>query len=147
MAPLTPSEWALVVLGAARQPMSPVQVQKALFLLRERLLVPAGREDESYAFHAYDYGPYCGEIFGDLFTMSTNGLVTVLVPEGRSYRVYEATAAGRAKATSVSSGLDAAAREYVQNLVEWVQRQSFADLLRTVYAAFPAMAEKSVFRR
>jgi uncharacterized protein YwgA len=89
---MVPKDWTLLVIAAAAgNAVSPVQLQKALFVLGDKLELPAG---ERYLFEPYDYGPFCKAIYSDAESLESKGLV--LVEHGGRFRHYFATAAGLA---------------------------------------------------
>lgn len=140
-------DWTLLVIAAAKgKTLSPVQLQKSLFLIGEK--VPARHlklgKKEFYQFEPYDYGPFTSQIYSDAEELECVGLVHI--SQSAPYREYRATPAGLKKAQDLREGLDEKTKQYVGKLVAWIRSLSFVDLLKTVYAAYPDMAVKSVFK-
>ena len=144
---MTPKDWTLLVIAeAGEQPVQPVQLQKALFLisrnLRRRDLTTSG----FYAFTPYDYGPFCSTIYSDAEELETEGLVFISRPPESRYRTYRATEAGLQRASGLKSELSAQATTYLTRVVEFVQKHSFNELVSAIYKAYPDMKANSVFQ-
>jgi hypothetical protein len=70
------TDWTLLALAAANgQPLSPVQLQKSLFLLERHF--PAALGGESYSFTPHDYGPFSQAAHADVEGLSQAGLAQV----------------------------------------------------------------------
>lgn len=139
---MRPKDWTLLVIAAADgREVSPVQLQKALFLLARRLPLPA---ESSYQFDAYDYGPFCQTIYSDAEALAREGLVAI--EHGLPYRRYMATPAGREEAGRLRAQLDTRASNYLDEVASFVRRLSFKQLVEAIYAEFPEMRENSVYR-
>lgn len=143
---MTRKDWTLLVIAAAGGPVSPVQLQKILFLLSENLGPERLRVERFYDFQPYDYGPFDGEIYSDAESLEAEGLVTIEVPLNQRYREYCATPAGHELAQTYRLRLDAAVREYLTHVVTWVRSLSFNALVQAIYKKYPRMATNSVFR-
>jgi hypothetical protein len=143
---VTRKDWTLLVITAAGgRPVSPVQLQKALFLLGENLDPDQlGVETGFYEFEPYDYGPFDGAIYNDAETLEVEGLVTI--EANRRFREYCATPAGLEVGMALRRRLDPAAPEYLDRLVGWVRSLTFNALVQAIYRKYPAMAANSVFR-
>jgi hypothetical protein len=134
-------DWTLLVIAAADgRALSPVQLQKVLFLLGKDLGLDGGGY---YNFHAYDYGPFDVDVYRDAERLAARGLVTI---EHGAYKTFTITGAGKAKAAEVGVALNEPARGFVRELVAWALRQSFQDIVKAVYRRFPEMRQNSVFR-
>jgi uncharacterized protein YwgA len=139
-------DWTLLVIAAGRRPLSPVQLQKSLFLISAELSARQRRCESFYKFRPYDYGPFSSEIYRDAELLQTAGLITIEVEPGRRIRSYQASEAGFKRSRSLLSTLDVIARDYLQQVVNWVQSQPFESLVRAIYKAYPKMAANSIFR-
>ena len=142
---LTRQDWLLLTLS--RSPdgaMSPVQLQKALFLFGQEVGGSVGTR--FYSFVPYDYGPFDAAIYVDLRRMMHEGHVGAEWSPGRSWKNYTLTGPGRKAAHMLESEADARLVEFLGRIVVWVRGRSFSDLLRSVYAAYPEFAVNSVFR-
>jgi hypothetical protein len=143
--PLTPGEWAMLVIAAAEgQPMTPVQLQKALFVVGKNLDLGNG----FYRFEPYDYGPFCKQIYADAEGLERAGLVRITTPQGPwEYKEYLATADGLQRAKELRARLTPKQRDYVGRVVGWVRGRSFKELVTAIYEAYPEMAANSVFKQ
>jgi len=144
---MNPKDWTLLIIAAARnKALQPVQLQKALFLLGKALSSSQLRADRFYPFQAYDYGPFCSEIYFDAERLRDEGLVQIDRPIPSSYRVYSATEQGSAAAARLRAALDPKVASYLDETVAWVTSLSFRQLITWVYRQFPEMRVNSVFQ-
>ena len=142
---LTRQDWLLLAL--AKSPggtMSPVQVQKALFLFGQEVGGSLGTQ--FYSFEPYDYGPFDAAIYVDLRRMTSLGHVRGEWSPGRGWKNYTITGPGREAARELESDADARLAAFLERIVAWVRARSFSELLRSVYAAYPEFAVNSMFR-
>ena len=143
---LTRRDWLLLALSKAPGGVvSPVQIQKALFLFGQEVGGMIGTN--FYSFVPYDYGPFDAAVYDDLRRMSTAGQVREDWDAGRIWKSYTITMAGRQVALALEKDADARLTEFLERIVVWVKGRSFSELLRSVYAAYPEFAVNSVFRR
>jgi hypothetical protein len=135
----------LAILAAADgRPFTPVQLQKAAFLVAknlERIFDPSSR----YAFAPYDYGPFDSNVYGEAETLARLGLVSISAEPGR-YRQYVATDTGVKLGRQLLDRLQADDRRYVKDVASWVLRLSFGQLVKSIYTAYPDMRANSIFR-
>ena len=137
-------EFLLLALASASDGrLSPVQIQKAMFLLKQEASQYV--EPDFYDFVPYNYGPFDSSIYDDLDALAGSGLVTIDQPQGRSWAMYTITGTGLQKADHVRGSVAPAIRDYTQNVVSWIKAQSFAGLLRSIYSKYPSFAVNSVF--
>ena len=142
---LTRQDWLLLALSKSPDGrMSPVQIQKALFLFGQEAGGLIGTK--FYSFKPYDYGPFDAAIYDDLRRMKNEGHVGEEWKPGRSWKNYMITESGRDLALGLDKDGERRLTEFLGRLVEWVKARSFSDLLRSVYAAYPGFAVNSVFR-
>lgn len=135
------SDWTLLALAAAKgRPLSPVQLQKVLFLLGKKGKV----KGEFYAFSPYNFGPFSADIYKDAEALAAQGLAQIDRNEpGRPWALYSATPEGLEQAATVK--VDDGTRAYVQALVDWAKRLSFQQLVSAVYREFPEQRANSIF--
>ena len=142
---LTRQDWLLLALSkSSGGAMSPVQIQKAMFLFGQEARDRVGRD--FYSFQPYDYGPFDAAIYADLRRMTSLGHVRGEWNPDRSWKTWTITAPGRHAALALENDADARLNDYLGRVVTWVGGKSFAELLRSVYAAYPEFAVNSVFR-
>ena len=86
---MTPKDWTLLAIAAAQsKPLQPVHLQESLFLLSENFTRSQLQVDQLYTFRAYDYGPFCSDVYVDAEALCGEGLVRVDRPSGVSYQLY-----------------------------------------------------------
>ena len=142
---LARQHWLLIALSKSPDGvMSPVQIQKSLFVFGQEAGDSIGAE--FYSFQPYDYGPFDAAIYTDLRRMMSEGHVRRQRSIGRSWKGYAITDTGRTAALILERDADVRLAEFLQRIVEWVGGRSFSDLLRSIYAAYPEFAVNSVFR-
>ena len=143
------SDWTLLVLKSGGESgLSPVQLQKSLFLLKENLgNCLAGFDLENYyQFVPYNYGPFDVTVYDDAQALANDGLAEILEVPGRRYRQYRISSEGMKLALQREKELRREVVEYIGNLVGWVKNQTFQSLLRTIYRLYPSYRENSVFQ-
>lgn len=138
-------DWLLLVLASTEKALTPVQLQKSLFLLEKTL--PDGLLAEGYyEFVPYDYGPFDSAIYQDADMLANQQLVSIVPsPTGR-WREYSIGRVGLHRIGQVQSELPETVRDYVRQLVEWVQTKSFSQLVRYIYDRYPEYKVNSVFQ-
>ncbi len=142
---LARQDWLLLALSKSPGgAMTPVQIQKAMFLFGQEAGDRAG--PGFYSFQPYDYGPFDAAIYADLRQMASLGHVRGEWNPDRSWKTWTITASGRSAMRARESGANPRLAEYLGRVVTWVGGKSFPELLRSVYAAYPQFAVNSVFR-
>lgn len=139
-------ELLLVILASANGlPFTPVQVQKAVFLVTKN--APSIIDDgEPYEFSSYDYGPFDSSVYVEAGALEKHGLaVTIPSAHGR-WKEYAATADGCVKSSAISANINPAVRKYIDEVVLWVRKQSFASLVKSIYEMYPEMKQNSIFK-
>lgn len=134
----------LVIACAEGDGLSPVQLQKTLFLIGESGV--AGLPSENYEFVPYSYGPFNLEVYEDVGSLVDEGMVASAEVPGRDWSKYVVTSTGLEYIKTIEAEIGAALHQYVQEVVDWVKRQSFSGLLRAIYAKYPQYRENSVFQ-
>ncbi len=139
---MTRQDWLLLMLAAAgRKPLSPLQLQKSLFLVGYDLAKLVG--PDFYTFRPFDYGPFDATVYRDAEEQAAQGLVTI-----RSHpvtrRVFSLTMRGMTRARALEPGLPTEAARHCRYIVQWAQSQTFQELTQAIYEHFPAYAERSV---
>lgn len=135
------SETVLGILASAKGlPLTPVQLQKAAFLLDRNGLA------EGFHFVPYDYGPFDRAVYDEAAALAHDGLATVNPAQWGRWNVYSATPEGVDAGESLLENLPAQHAAYVRNVVEWVRKQSFASLVKSIYQQYPEMRANSVFQ-
>jgi len=138
-------DWALLAIAAARgDALTPVQLQKSLFLLGQEFPTVVG--GGYYKFAPYNYGPFDRDVYVDAEVLATEGLVALQNSPGQTWVEYRATQEGLGKAEQLRRPLDANVAQYITDVVAWTRGLSFQSLVRAIYAKYPHFRENSVFR-
>jgi uncharacterized protein YwgA len=139
-----PIDWLLIYCAFQGAPdgLDPVRLQKGMFRFAEESDLPA---TELYDFEPYHYGPMSRAVYADIDTLESRGLVKGVPVEGYSWKRYRATSAGVERARELNRTANPAAAARLFDIKDEVAQQSFSQLLRDVYARYPAYATKSVF--
>lgn len=137
------TDWLLLALHhAGEQGLSPVQLQKSLFLLSRE--VPDDVGVGAYQFIPHNYGPFSRDIYADADALSRRGLVDIQM--GGPYSHYAITETGKQRLREVEHDFPNRAYEYLSDVVRWTQKQSFSALVRAIYDKYPEYRVNSVFR-
>jgi hypothetical protein len=135
-------DWTLLTLAAAQgATLSPVQLQKALFVLGKEM--PGSVAGNFYDFKPYNYGPFDGAVYQDAEKLEAKGLARILSAE--RWSEYAATPAGLTRADELRAQADPRAMAFLSTVVQWARSLSFSDLVRAIYAKYPEMRAKSIF--
>ena len=85
-------DWLLSAIAqAGDKGLSPIQIQKTMFLLRMEAGDCVGQG--FYAFKPYNYGPFSSVIYKDVDLLVLSGVLRE--QHSGSYKIYVATTAGR----------------------------------------------------
>jgi hypothetical protein len=138
-------EFALASLaaGAKGRPLTPVQLQKFLFILDRN--IGSRVRGSGFAFRAYHYGPFDSSVYTTLQSLRDEGLAEISQSPG-AYRMYGLTEAGQAAGDAIVAQLDRRVTEHMAAVGEFVRSQSFASLVSSIYKAYPDMKVNSVFQ-
>ena len=143
---MTRDDLILCILTAAQgQTLTPVQIQKAAFLVTENLpnLVTSGPR---FRFEPYDYGPFDRSVYLSAEGLRVNGLCEInRDPTGR-WNHYSSTDEGLREGSAIIDKLPSEHAKYLNEVVAWVRKQSFSSLVKSVYDAYPEMRANSIFR-
>jgi uncharacterized protein YwgA len=137
--------WTLLVIDEAGLPgLSPVQLQKILFLIGRNLPTEVG--NLYYEFVPYNYGPFDSRVYSDAQHLVNQGLVQMIQVAGRNWSYYAITETGSQMAQHIrETEINDRTAKYITTVVKWVQSLSFAQLLAAIYQQYPEFKAKSVF--
>jgi len=137
-------DWTLLAICAAgHKGLSPVQLQKTLFLLGKE--IPEAVNGDFYDFQPYNYGPFDRRAYIDAEALADEGRVEISQNAGENWNRFTATRDGEIKASYLQREVPEAT-EYLSRLVPWVQQQTFQQLVKAIYAKYPEMRANSVFQ-
>ena len=138
-------DWTLLAIAAADEKgMSPVHLQKTLFLLGREMPHEVG--GLFYHFKPYHYGPFDRAIYEDAEQLAREGFVEINQRPGENWNRYSITEDGRKQADFVKRHASPGAVEYLERIVEWATRQNFQQLVTAIYEKYPEMRANSVFQ-
>ena len=135
----------LVVASAKDEPLTPVQLQKSLFLIdrecRDKIPVSS-----FYDFEPYHYGPFDAEVYQDADILAEKGMVLRFQSDKGAWMNTISTHSGRVRAEQLKKEIAPHIVQYIGNVVDWAQGLSFRELVASIYQAYPEYKVKSVFR-
>jgi hypothetical protein len=136
--------WLLFAISSAPS-LSPVQLQKILFLFQKELPNPP-KTSEYYRFKPYDYGPFDADIYIDAEGLEKVGLLTIENPFGRSIRRYSASDVGKKANMDFVKTMSKDNLTKSKEIIEFVISRRFPDLIKSIYDKYPEYKVNSVFR-
>ncbi len=133
----------MVVAAGEDTPLTPVQLQKSIFLIKETL---SGVPDQFYTFKPYDYGPFDADVYSDADTLESLGLLVSMRSSKGTWTDRMITPSGLRRAAELEEVLPENARKYIHDVVEWTQSLSFTQLVKSIYTHYPDYRQNSVFQ-
>jgi len=141
---MTRRDWLLLAIASADYSgLSPVQLQKSLFLVGQREKYVG---QEFYEFEPHNYGPFSRDIYVDADRLVAAGHLVKEQQPGYSWSVFRATDAGRLHAEGLRSKAPKEAISFLDQTVAWATKQTFYNLVQTIYKLYPKYRVNSVFR-
>jgi hypothetical protein len=138
------NEWILLALKCAtNHRLTPLKLQKTLFLLGERRKADVG--SKYYAFQPYHYGPFDANVYRDADELESDGLIALEHSQRRMVRKYVLTDHGELAARDAAKRCSVVACEYLNRVVKWAEPLPFNELVRAIYEEFPRMRANSIF--
>jgi hypothetical protein len=139
-------ELLLAVLAAGNgRPFSPVQIQKAMFLIDKNLphLIHRGAH---YNFEAYNYGPFDRTVYVEAESLRDEGRAIIAPSDTGRWNTYAASRKGLREGQESLERLKKKSHRYIVSVVDWVLEQSFGSLVKAIYDEYPDMKENSIFQ-
>lgn len=141
---MTKLDLLLIALAAGeKSEHTPVQIQKLMFLVEQNVSNRIG--GPFFEFRPYDYGPFDSSIYELLRQLEADGLASASI-SNRGWKRHSLTDAGIIKAAELSKNVDAPVMDYIKEVSKFVRTLSFADLVSSIYKAYPEMKVNSVFK-
>jgi len=140
-------DWALAVIAVAADSgseLSPVYLQKSLFLLGEMFRDRLG--GDFYQFIPHHYGPFSKQIYDDVEDLKLEGLVEFVPVPGETWVMYRATKAGVGSFEDLQKTMARPVLDYVRKMVPIILGLSFEQLVSVIYEHFSGYSVNSVFR-
>lgn len=139
-------DWTLLAVASAEgQPLSPVQLQKSLFIIGTEL-TDCVNQETFYNFVPYNYGPFDPAVYEDAEGLKHNEFVDIRTAPGQRWNEYSATPAGIDRASELRKELLGEDLEYLDTVVEWTRNLSFDQLVRAIYKEYSEFRAHSVFK-
>ena len=134
-----------ILASAGGKNLSPVQLQKAAFLVSVNapVVISSG---PGFDFVPYDYGPFDKDVYVEAEALRGIGLAQIQPSTNGRWNTYSATDMGVANGRQILEALPPNISDYIDNVVGWVRSQSFSNLVRSIYDAYPEMRANSVFQ-
>jgi uncharacterized protein YwgA len=134
----------LALAAAGGSAITPVQLQKTLFVLGRELPQEVG--PNFYKFRPYNYGPFSPQIYEDAEALAQAGLVNAQQPtREHSWVTYAATPRGLEAAQELNVELPVGTRRYIESLVKWARSLTFQQLVSSIYRKYPEQRANSIF--
>ncbi len=134
----------LVIESAGDEGLSPIQIQKSIFLIGESHLPEL--PSDFYEFYPYNYGPFCEEVYHDADALVEERMVFNIPIAGQSWSKYVVTPKGQTRSEEIKKENNIGLVAYISETVQWVNSLTFSELLRAIYAKYPGYSENSVFQ-
>jgi hypothetical protein len=131
---------AALAAGGENATFTPVQVQKLLFLIDRRAARLVG--GPYFDFKPYDFGPFDRTVYQVLEMLAMQGLV---YQTRARYRLYSLSPEGYRRGVELLHAYPEA-KNYVQQVANWVRSLSFSQLVAAIYRDYPDMKVNSIFR-
>jgi len=139
------ADWTLIIIAAASDAsLSPIQLQKALFLISKT--IPPTHLPDFYLFKAYNYGPFSQEIYLDAERLAAEGYVEIFTEAIQTWSSYRVTSTGKTRADLLRQSIDTEIGIYIDSLVTWIRSLSFEQLLGFIYTNYKEFSTNSIFR-
>lgn len=136
--------WLLLVLNSAKgHELTPIQLQKSLFLLGK--MVPGVSDKDFYNFYPYSYGPFDPSIYFDAEKLEEEGLIGINCGTDR-WKEYFITNEGVKYSNKLKKQLDEHLVDYIDKIVGFVKKLPFRKLVKMIYKHFPEYKVNSVFQ-
>ena len=134
----------MVLAAAAGAPITPVQLQKSLFLIGKSGI--SETSGDYYDFEPYDYGPFDASIYRDAESLESNGFAVRASSSRGNWTETRISSDGLTRAKGFEQNISSSSLVYIKELVGWVLSQSFSGLVRYIYDQYPEYRENSVFQ-
>jgi hypothetical protein len=142
---MTRDEVILAALAPAKgREFTPVQVQKLFFLI-DRVL---GQRVSGphFDFRPYHYGPFDAGVYQAIEGLAMRGQAAVGDGQEFQMRTYRLTPVGQAEGDRLLGDLEPEVADYFQRASDFVRSTPFAELVSSIYKAYPEMRARSIFR-
>ena len=140
---MTKREWVLLVINFANEKgLSPLKLQKSVFLLSKNL--SEDLDKDFYNFIPYNYGPFSKEIYKDINMLVSDDLIKILEFRDKKWPEYLITSKGEKTSEKLILNLNDKTKKYLEKLVKWINDLSFLELINVIYSNYPEYKVHSV---
>lgn len=122
------------LIASGKEPMSPLQIMKALFLYTQE-----DKPKDFYEFIPYLYGPCSFDVYSDLELLESGGFITTY-PTHRGWNFFGITSEGEKHLIR-----DAIITQKLDEIKKLILSKSFIELLKYIYSKYPRFAKNSIF--
>jgi hypothetical protein len=133
-------DWTLLAI-AATHGLTPVQLQRALYLLGQRF--PKLASGGFYEFRPVGSGDYCEQIYRDAEALAEKGFVTIGVSDRDGGRQYRVTPAGAERARALAKHVRSPILSELHTVAAWARTRSVDQLGRGSNATAPVTPSRS----
>ncbi len=138
-------DWIFIVLNCSKdKTLSPVQLQKSLFLLK--YMNPDTFSNNFYNFIPYHYGPFCLQIYEDADFLKSKNLININTNIIGRWKIYSINDKGLKYVDILKKKIKPEVYDYALEIVEWIKSKSFSQLISAIYKQFPEFKVNSVFK-
>jgi len=143
---MTRKEATLLMLSMSNgEPYTPVQIQKAMFLIAKNY--PETIDGIGYDFKPYAYGPFDKTVYDDIRILENEGFVQTSMNITRQWNEYQITSKGLEKSEEIKNQVDdKSIIQYFEEVSKFVRSLSFSKLVTSIYKVYPEMKINSIFR-
>ena len=135
----------LLIIGyAGENGLSPVQLQKCLFLLGKEF---EGKIENFYNFKPYNYGPFDRLVYIEAEEFADKGLVKFERVDGKQWVKYRVAEKGLPEFEKNKESVEKKMNNYLAKLVPWVQSLSFRQLVSVIYKHYPEYQVNSLLKK
>ena len=140
-------KWILLITSCVEEGgLTPVQLQKSLFILGQKIPKVTSANGGYYNFIAYNYGPFCLDVYKDAESLALDGYLNIYRDSGQRFDQYSITKKGLILVESLKDGIDKDIYIYICQLIAWIKQLTFRQLIQAVYKIYPEFSTNSVFR-
>ncbi len=136
-------DWLLLIIGeAGDRGLTPIRMQKSLFLIKQNL---GGEiEGDFYDFEPYNYGPFCKSIYKDTDKLESEDLIRIDMPDNKKWIECIVTVNGKERVQKIKNSLSPNVLKYIEDLVIWISKLSFREIISYIYKKYPQFKENSI---
>ena len=132
-------DWTLIAIALSRRGLTPIQLQKSLYLLLQTY--PRELGSHFYEFRSISSGHFSEDIYPDAQALAGEGLIAIEISEQEGWQHYSTTAAGNARAKQLSGFLRAPLLHYLRRVVGWASTRTFEQLVRQPFDSAVAVPD------